>query len=96
MNVGNLFVKFDNCIMYDVLDLKICYRCSRLNHYQKTSNENVAYPKCLKRCTISHCKSTILKCIHCVDESNHATWNTCKYPIYKQKLEQYKSLFAVK
>lgn len=101
LNTGNLFVNFDNCIIYEALDLKICYKCSGLNHVQKFCNATIACPKCSLNHCISDCNSSNLRCINCVnaklDDCNHAALDTSKCPTYKQKLEQYKSsLFMAK
>ena len=101
MKQGNLFVNYDVCAVYDATDIKICYKCSGLNHVAKScSNSKIVCPKCSLEHTVKECPSTSLPiCINCVnaglDENNHFVWDKTKCTVYIKKLEHHKlSIFC--
>lgn len=95
MNLENLFINFDSCIVYDSIVLKMCFNCSGFNHFQsKCKSKVLACPKCSLNHKVANCTSNDLKCVNCInakcENSNHAAWDS-NCSIYKQKLEQYKA-----
>ena len=44
-NKDRLFVAYQNCKIYDVINVKPCYKCSRLGHNGQRCRNN---PTCLK------------------------------------------------
>ena len=63
---GYLIVGYDDCLVYDAIDIKICYQCCGYHHYQKQCSQKL--PRC-PRCSGSHdvknCKSETLQCVKC-------------------------------
>lgn len=103
LELGNLFVNYDVCAVYDAIELRMCYKCSGFNHSSNNCNSNkTACPQCSLEHDIKSCPANFIsKCINCVNakilDCNHSAWDTTKCPIYKRKLEHYKSsLFSTK
>lgn len=73
-NKSRVFVGYQNCKVYDDINVRPCYNCGRFGHAgHKCNNETV----CLK-CSGSHrsinCKSTTLQCLNCI--YNNTKFNT--------------------
>nr|CAH7725744.1 unnamed protein product [Callosobruchus chinensis] len=92
---GSVLVNVDNCVVYDALGLKICFKCCGLNHYAKDckKSEQICI-KCAGNHKVSECNSAQLKCVNCVSARNaqvdHAVWDSAKCCYYRSKLEEYK------
>lgn len=81
---GRLFVGYDNCAVYDAIEVKRCYRCSKFGHFSKECRQRVVCPKCSENHNVKECKSTQEKCVNCVEvnnklglgfDVNHAAWD---------------------
>nr|CAI5825636.1 unnamed protein product [Callosobruchus analis] len=90
-----LLVNVDNCVVYDALGLKICFKCCGLNHYAKDCKKSEQI--CIKSAgnhKVSECNSAQLKCVNCVSARNaqvdHAVWDSDKCCYYRSKLDEYK------
>nr|CAH7715523.1 unnamed protein product [Callosobruchus chinensis] len=92
---GSVLVNVDNCVVYDALGLKICFKCCGLNHYAKDckKSEQICI-KCAGNHKVSECNSAQLKCVNCVSARNaqvdHAVWDSNKCCYYRSKLDEYK------
>lgn len=101
LNLGHLFINYDVCAVYDGLQLKLCYKCSGLNHFQKScTNNKVACPKCSLDHYIKDCPSNAQpKCVNCynakIADNSHFAWDASKCTVYKKKLEHYKASFVL-
>lgn len=103
LNQGYIFVNYDVCMVYDAIELKICYKCSGFNHYEKTcASKKLVCPKCSGSHNVRDCpEDAVPKCINCVNarvtDCNHHVWDKVNCTVYKKKLLHYKdSLFGNK
>nr|CAH7748115.1 unnamed protein product [Callosobruchus chinensis] len=60
---GSVLVNVDNCVVYDALGLKICFKCCGLNHSAKDckKSEQICI-KCAGNHKVSECNSAQFKC----------------------------------
>lgn len=76
-NNYKLFIGFQCCKLYDVLNINLCYKCGRLNHSSKHCRNE---PKCL-RCSGDHltsdCGINELKCLNCDYYNKKYKQNKC-------------------
>lgn len=97
---GKLFINYDVCSVFDAIDIKICYKCSGFNHLQNQCNSSdLNCPKCSLNHCLKDCTSNSFKCYNCKSsnqiDDNHAVWDSIKCPIYKKKLDNFKSAVFV-
>lgn len=96
---GFLLVNLDNCIVYDGVDVKLCFKCCGVNHYAKYCKATlICCPRCSESHTLSECKSEVTKCANCVKSRlvnvDHAAYEYSKCSFYKAKVNQLKSSFV--
>lgn len=99
LSVGQVFVGYDCCSVYDAVDVLRCYNCSGFNHTATACKSKRACPKCAGDHLIADCLSVTFKCVNCQNFSGgspnaasdfaHAAWDRrCK--IYQHRLKSYK------
>lgn len=96
---GRLFIGYDNCAVYDAVEVVRCYNCSGLNHMSKGCRLKSVCPKCSEQHLIKDCKSEVARCVNCVKfneksggsvDVHHAAWdNDC--PSYSRALASVRS-----
>lgn len=96
---GRLFVGYDNCVVYDAIEVKRCYNCSGLNHMSRGCRLKPVCPRCSEEHSIKDCQSDNMKCANCIKHNekfsgscdvNHAAWdNDC--PCYSRVLASIRS-----
>lgn len=102
MNTGKVLINYDSCVIYDAIELTMCFKCCGLGHVSKYCKSDFnACPKCSLSHMVSECICTEFTCVNCkkanIPDFNHAAWDSLNCPIYKNKLEQYKSsMFGIK
>lgn len=99
LDAGRLLVGYDNCAVYDAIEVTRCYNCSGLNHMSKGCRLKVVCPKCSGNHPIKDCSSEAAKCVNCVKhlerfggqvDTGHAAWDsTC--PSYTRVLASVRS-----
>lgn len=98
--VGNLFVNYDSCVVFDAIEVYRCYNCNEFHHSSKTCKNPVVCPLCGKNHDIKACKSKSVTCSNCVklnEKQNievsvdHAAWNIKLCSAYKRACEKVKS-----
>lgn len=94
-----MFVGYDNCTVYDAIEVKRCYRCSGLNHMSRGCRRDSVCPKCAGSHSIGSCGSEELKCANCIrhneksggsDDIGHAAWDSA-CPCYTRILSSIRS-----
>ena len=76
-NNYKLFVGFQCCKVYDIVNISLCFKCGQINHNSKKCKNE---PKCLK-CAGDHltsaCNSNTLKCLNCDFYNKKYKQNKC-------------------
>ena len=65
-NKNKIFVGYEMCIAYDLIDSKPCYNCGRFGHKGKKCSNDVTCTKCTGDHATSECKVAESKCTNCV------------------------------
>lgn len=97
---GKLFVAYDICDVYDVINVKRCFNCSGFSHFSnQCRDQHPCCPRCAEHHTVKDCKADLLKCINCIRSNNtkkttlnisHAAWDSA-CPCYISKVNEFKS-----
>nr|CAI5838392.1 unnamed protein product [Callosobruchus analis] len=100
--VGNckLFVGYNVCDVFDVIDVKMCFNCCEFSHSgNQCKSSQLHCPRCGENHLVKNCKATTLRCINCVKSNidkntdflvDHAAWDS-RCPCYLQRVEEIKS-----
>lgn len=60
-----IYIGYQCCKMYDVINLSLCFKCGRLNHSSKNCKNEIKCLKCLGNHSTTSCESNTLKCLNC-------------------------------
>lgn len=86
IRVGNLFVNYDSCVIYDAIEIYRCFTCNQFNHSSNKCNKPLSCPRCGEQHDIKSCKSNTLYCTNCSKLDNvstdHAAWDVNKCTAY--------------
>lgn len=101
IKAGNLFIGYDNCAVFDAIDILRCFTCNEYHHLSRSCNKSVPCPKCSGNHEVSTCKSDILCCSNCLKLKNvatdHAVWDGNKCTAYIRAREKLRNdILAVK
>lgn len=106
MKAGNLLIGYDNCRVYDAVDIFRCFNCNEFHHSSKLCKNKVSCPRCGESHSVKECKAKALKCINCVSLNNaknlsisisHAAWDVNNCTAYIQARDRLRSdLIGVK
>lgn len=98
---GYLIVGYDDCIVYDAIDIKLCYQCCGYHHYYKQcSNKLPICPKCSGSHNVKECKTEVLQCVNCTSLNtkhqtnlsvDHTVWDFSKCHAYQKAQSDFKS-----
>lgn len=64
-NDYRLFIGFQCCKMYDIINLSVCFKCGRLNHNSRNCKNETKCLKCAGKHPTNKCDSSSLKCVNC-------------------------------
>ncbi|KAJ3656869.1 hypothetical protein Zmor_015914 [Zophobas morio] len=98
---GYLIVGYDDCMVYDAIDIKLCFHCCGYHHYQKQCSKKLPIcPKCSGSHNAVNCTSDVLQCVNCTLlnkkhnvelATDHAVWDFNKCEAYKKAKTDFKS-----
>lgn len=99
MAKGHLMIRWCRCKVFDALQIPRCYKCARLNHFEKDCKEkSSSCPKCAGDHKINECDSEEKKCVNCIDANakfklsldvNHSAWDkSCQTWIKKMEMRK--------
>lgn len=97
-NRNRLFVAFLNCRVYDVINIKPCFKCGVLGHNQKKCNNNMQCLKCAGQHMTKDCKESKKCCVNCCFANNkynkkynvnHIATDSDECEILKTKIRNY-------
>lgn len=93
IRVGNVFVGYDPCTVFDGVQVNRCFKCSGFNHSAKSCSNSFCCPRCGGDHMVKDCRARILCCPNCVKVNNgghgnpvsteHAAWDINKCTVYK-------------
>ena len=69
-NKDRLFVGYQNCKVYDVINVRPCYKCGRIGHSGKKCNNDPACLKCAGTHLTEKCTSVEMRCVNCSFSNN--------------------------
>lgn len=99
MEAGRVAINWDSCKVYEVINVKRCFKCWGFYHKAVDCKNKTACAKCGEEHKSTDCNSTIPKCINCkiaVEklhlkiDTNHEAWNL-DCPVYQKRIQQQKS-----
>lgn len=90
MKVGNVFVGYDSCQVYDAISVLRCFKCNDFGHVSKYCSGLQICPRCTENHAVKDCKSNTLKCSNCCKlrdkiadcSIDHAAWDVGKCHSY--------------
>lgn len=94
MMVGNLFVGYDSCAVFDAIDIYRCFNCNAFHHSAKNCTGSRCCPRCGEDHSVKECKAEQLCCSNCkkLKSSNrrqyetlrtdHAAWDVVRCTAY--------------
>lgn len=101
VRVGNVFVGYDPCIVYDAVQVSRCFKCNEFNHSATNCSNEQCCPRCGQDHTVNNCQSQILKCSNCIKfnngnhgnpvNTNHAAWDMSNCTIYRNACAKLKA-----
>ena len=108
IKVGDLFIGYDHCYIFDAIAILRCYNCNGFHHTSKYCSNKKSCPKCGDYVDPSHtpanCKPDSPKCVNCVKAVNerkelldvkHGAWDlSC--PVYQREVEKFKKNMLLK
>lgn len=67
MKIKNVYIEWDECICYENINVKRCFKCCGFNHSAANcKSEKEICAKCGENHITKECKSECLRCINCV------------------------------
>lgn len=108
IKVGDLFIGYDHCYIFDAVEIMRCYNCNGFHHSSKHCSNQKSCPKCGVSEKLDHshsdCKAEYLKCVNCMKainndkellDANHGAWDlSC--PVYLREVEKFKKSLLLK
>lgn len=89
IKLGNVFIGYDTCIVFDGVEVNRCFNCNEVNHSSKTCTKS----PCSQNHLINDCSSQKLKCSNCTNyksfnrdntiKTDHAAWDITACQVYK-------------
>jgi hypothetical protein len=95
LDSGKLLIGYSYCRVWDAVDIRRCFNCSRFHHLSKHCFQSEpTCPKCSQNHLLKNCSATNLTCINCTSlkakhpdiDVNHAAWDTSNCTAYKTQL----------
>lgn len=89
VKVGNLFIGYDSCHIFDALEVYRCFNCNEYNHSSRSCVKSRSCPKCGDDHSIKECQSSAFNCPNCLkinDKNisvNHAAWDLNKCTAFR-------------
>lgn len=101
IKVGNVFIGYDACTVFDGVEVGRCFNCNELNHSSKTCTKTLCCPRCGENHLVRDCNSQVLKCSNCVHFNSlnrgntvnidHAAWDVTKCSVYRNACTKLRS-----
>lgn len=101
IKAGNLFVGYDNCAVFDAIEISRCFTCNEFHHLSRSCQKPISCPRCGQNHEIKSCKSDILCCSNCLKlkdvSTDHAVWDVNKCTAYIRAKDKVRNdILAVK
>lgn len=90
IRVGNLFIGYDSCPVYDAVKVLRCFNCNEFHHSSKNCSKSCSCPRCGGSHLVKDCKAAKLSCSNCLKlksidaevNNEHAAWDIIKCKAY--------------
>ena len=93
IKVGNVFIGYDACTVFDGVEVSRCFNCNEFNHSSKSCTKPPCCPRCSQNHLVKDCTSQTLKCSNCTNynsfnrsntvKMDHAAWDITVCTVYK-------------
>ena len=97
-NRSILFIAYQNCRVYDVVNIKPCLKCGVLGHNHKRCKNNINCLKCAGAHSTKDCTEIVKRCVNCCYANNkynknyninHIATDSDECEILKSKIRNY-------
>lgn len=73
---GRINIDWDECKVYQYIQVKRCYKCLGFNHTAKTCKNKLACSKCASEHNVRECEAENMNCVNCVEFNKKHNENT--------------------
>lgn len=97
-NDDKIFVGHQRCKVYDLINVKPCYKCGRFGHSGAKCHNDTTCSKCADKHETHLCNTDIVRCGNCLFSNNrykttfdinHSAHNSDTCPIFKSRIKKY-------